>query len=115
MAIPNSSWEWRRRGAARAKGGDHLTQLIIGQPTHQSARIRVLGANLASRLPAAVLHPHSFGYQFVARMRSGRDLDYSRTSCCSAAMVIRNEALFTLLRERKHFRRPRGTTTAVSG
>ena len=59
--------------------------LIFSDP-HQynqdkSQRVRVLGANLASRFPDlnfVSIYAQSFGHHFVTRYLSGRDLDYSR-------------------------------------
>jgi hypothetical protein len=48
---------------------------------NNSQRVRVLGANLASRFsePNYVsMYAQSFGHHFVTRYLSGRDLDYSR-------------------------------------
>lgn len=55
--------------------------LAFRELSRSSSRVRVLGANLASRFPEPgfpFLHPQSFGYHLVARYLSGRDLDYSR-------------------------------------
>ncbi len=46
-----------------------------------SSRVRVIGANFASRFRGpgfAAQYAQSFGYHFVTRYLSGRDLDYSR-------------------------------------
>lgn len=56
------------------------------------ARARVLGANLASRFrkpDVAELYAQSFGYHFVTRYLSGRDLDYSRSPAASLRRWLR--------------------------
>lgn len=52
------------------------------QYRYKQERVRVLGANLASRFPDlgnfVSMYAQSFGHHFVTRYLSGRDLDYSR-------------------------------------
>ena len=60
---------------------DDDLSFTAGDLLESHARVRALGANLASRFPDpafSFLRPQSFGQHFVTRYLSGRDLDYSR-------------------------------------